>query len=179
MIDLLTSSLTILRENGFETRLIQIGASTVASFEDDTLLGFIYTFDTTDEMIHGWRAAEQSFLRAQAMRFRAAGEKAWNVYCVLLCASSGNAKEVRQIGWIEEDLERTRKLASCGVATRSDLARVLLPLLSLQQTPVLQSEKYEQRLLRRIRQIAPSVGDAVLEQNVTIGEVVRLLRENP
>jgi hypothetical protein len=178
MIDLLTASLSLLRENRFATRLTQLGSNTVVSFEDDSLLGFVNIFDTPGDMIRNWKAAEQSFLLAQATKFRTAGEKAWNVYCVLLCGAPGDAHEIRQIGWIEEDLERTRKLAACGTATRSDLSKALLPLLSLQQRPVLQSEKYEDRLRRRIKQIAPSAAEAVLEQKVTTSEVVRLLREN-
>jgi hypothetical protein len=62
MIDLMTGSLTILRENGLATRLMQLGNNTVASFEDDSILGFVYMFETPYELISGWKEAEQGFL---------------------------------------------------------------------------------------------------------------------
>lgn len=98
MIDLLTSSHSVLRENKFETRLSHLGKSTIVTFEDDSLLGFVFLFDSPGDLIENWRTAESSFLRAEAMRFRTAGEKAWNVYCVLLTSGVGNTQEFRQIG---------------------------------------------------------------------------------
>lgn len=177
MIDLLSISQGILRENSLTTRLLRLGTATIISFEDDALLGFIHLFETPAEMIENWAETEHSFLRAQATRFRAAGEKAWNVYSIFLCEMDGNSHEKRQIHWIEENLERTRKLASCGINTRADLLGALLPILTLQQRPKLDSDKFEDRLRRRVSQIAPGATDAVLEKAVNPTEVVRLLKE--
>ena len=177
MIDLLTSSLTLLRENRFATRLSQLGKNIVVTFEDDSLLGFVFIFEAPDDLIEGWRLAETTFLRAEATRFRAAGEKAWNVYCVVLCGNAGDAQQVRQIGWIEEDLERTRKIAACNITSRAELAQALLPLLTLQQRPLLQSETFEARLHRRVSKIAPRAADAVMNVAVNATEVARQLRE--
>lgn len=177
MIDLLTTSLALLRENLYATRLTQWGKDTVVMFEDESVLGFVFTFESPENLIGGWRAAETAFLRAEAVRFRAAGDKAWNVYCVLLSNGPGDAAQIRQIGWIEEDLERTRKIAACNVASRSELTQALLPLFRLQQRPLLQSETFETRLHRRVAKIAPHAAAAVLDAGVDATEAARQLRE--
>lgn len=83
----------------------------------------------------------------------------------------------REVRWIEEDLEKTRKIAACGVASREELLRALLPVLPLQYQPVLRPENVTERLESRIRNIAPTAFDFVLDQSVHPAEVVKLLGE--
>ncbi len=116
-----------------------------------------------------------SLLTRFAAGFRTAGEKAWNVYCVFLCGSAADSVQNRQVRWIEENLERTRKIAACGLASREDLLRALLPVLPLQYQPVLRAEDVTERLQTRIRTIVPRASHVVLDQAVSPAEVVRLL----
>jgi hypothetical protein len=51
--------------------------------------------------------------------------------------------QAREIKWIEENLERTRKIAGSGIADKERLIKVLLPLLPLQFQPVLDSEEFD------------------------------------
>jgi predicted RecB family nuclease len=88
-----------------------------------------------------------------------------------------NSEDARQIARIEEDLERTRKLASSGITTREELVRTLLPILPLQFQPSLQPEDVTERLRRRIRAIAPNAAQIALNEDVPVTEVVRLLGE--
>jgi hypothetical protein len=175
MIDLLATMQVVLREAGFTTRLHSVDRSTVVHFEDDTLMGFGCVFDNPNELLRRWKAMEMSLLMRSAPRLRIAGDKAWNVYCVLLCGSAADSIQNRKVQWVEEDLERTRKVAACGISSREDLIRALLPILPLQYQPVLRAEDVTQRLHRRIRDIAPRAADVALNEAVPVAEVVRLL----
>jgi hypothetical protein len=178
MIDILSSVQVLLREVGFGTRLVSAGQSPVLRFEDESLMGFVITFEDSEDMLKNWKTAEMSLLTQYASRFRQAGDKAWNVYVILLTTSAADSNHERQVRWIEEDLERTRKLASCGVTTREDLVRALLPILPLQYKPMLQTEDVSERLQRRIRSIAPKAAEVALNESVPVAEVVPLLEES-
>jgi hypothetical protein len=175
MIDVLSTIQGVLREAGFSTRLTSIDRSPIVCFEDDVLMGFGCIFEDPGGLLMRWKATETALLTRYATSLRTAGDKAWNVYCIFLCGSGADSIQDRQVRWIEEDLERTRKLAGCGVASREDLERVLLPVLPLRYQPVLQAEDVTQRLQRRIRTISPRASEVALDDAVSAAEVVRLL----
>jgi hypothetical protein len=179
MIHLLSTSLGILEESGYTVRLFRQQSLDVLRFEDDSLMGCIFDFPNPTALLSSWRDAEDGFLRANANRFRLAGEKAWNVYCVFLTALDDDERKRREIKRIEEDLNRTRKLAIAGVSNKQLLTDALLPLLSLQQKPVLETENYEERLRRRLaRTISPLVENAA-ERSSNPEDVAKILRELP
>ena len=175
MIEVLSILQVVLREAGFTTRLTSIDRAPIVCFEDDVLTGFGCVFEDPGSLITRWKATEMSLLRRYAPSLRAAGEKAWNVYCIFLCTSAADPIQNRQVRWIEEDLDRTRKVAACGLASRDDLVRALLPVLPLQYQPVLRAEDATERLRARIRTIAPRALDVVLDESVSPAEVVRFL----
>lgn len=174
MIDILSTMQVLLREAGFVTRLSSVDRSPIVCFEDDTLIGFGCVFDNPTVLLERWKSTEKSLLMRYATGIRTAGEKAWNVYCVFLSGSVADTIQNRQVRWIEEDLEHTRKLAACGLATREDLVRTLLPVLPLQYQPVLREEDVTERLATRIRSIAPRGSQVALDPTVPPSEVVRL-----
>lgn len=175
MIDVFSTLQVVLQEAGFTTRLTSIDRSSIVCFEDDVLMGFGCVFEDPSGLLTRWKATEMSFLKRYAPSFRAAGEKAWNVYCLFLCGAAGDSIQNREVRWIEEDLERTRKVAACGLASREDLLRALLPVLPLQYQPVLRPEDVTERLQTRIHTIAPRASHVVLDLAVSAAEVVRLL----
>jgi len=177
MMDLISTLQVVLREAGFMTRLRSIDRSPMVSFEDNTVMGFGCVFANPSDLLANWKATEMSLLTRYAPSLRTAGEKAWNVYCLFLCSSVADSEQNRQVRWIEEDQNRTRKIAACGVETREDLKRALLPILPLQYQPVLQVEDVTDRLRMRIRAIAPRASEVVLVESVSPAEVVRLLGE--
>lgn len=179
MIDLLSTSQILLRDADFTVRLNSVGHVPVVCFEDNALLGFCSAFEQPQELIDGWKAFEREILTRFAPSIRTAGEKAWNVYCVFLCGASADAAQKRAISWIEEDLERTRKIAGCDIASREDLVRVLLPVLPVQYQPALQHEDLTARLQRRIADIAPQAAQALLDLDISATEAARLLGERP
>lgn len=177
MIELLSAMQGVLQEAGFVTHLISVDRSSIVCFEDETLTGFGCVFDEPESLLARWRALEMSFLMRFAPDLRLAGQKAWNVYCVFLCGLAADPIHDRQVRWIEEDLDRTRKVAACGLVTREDLAKAMLPLLPIQHQPVLKAEDVTERLRTRVRSIAPKAVNVVLDETVLPGDVVRLLAE--
>jgi hypothetical protein len=175
MIDPLSNMQLVLGEAGFETRLSAIEGIKVVCFEDEVVTGFGCSFKDPTTLLAQWKSTEMSLLTRYAPSLRAAGEKAWNVYSIFLCTAPANRSQNRQVCWIEENLERTRKIVGCGLASREDVVRALLPLLPLQFRPVLGPEDVTERLQARIRTIEPRVSDVALDRSVPAMEVVRLL----
>ena len=175
MIDVLSTTQVVLQEAGFITHLTSIDRSPIVCFEDDVLLGFGCVFDNPPALLERWKAMEMALIKRFAQSIRIAGEKAWNVYFLFLCGASANPSQNREVRWIEEDLERTRKIAACGLASREELLRALMPILPLQNQPELRAEDITGRLLRRIHTIAPTAPNIVLDQSVFPSEVIRIL----
>jgi hypothetical protein len=177
MIDVLSTVQVTLNEAGFITHLTIVDQNSIVCFEDDILTGFCCIFENPEMLLASWKSLQMSLLMRYAPNLRAAGEKAWNVYCVFLCRSAVSPDHRRQVRWIEEDLERTRKITGCGLASREDVVRCLLPVLPIQHQPLIRAEDVTQRLRTRIQSIVPKASEIVLDESIAPVEVVRLLGE--
>jgi len=177
MTDLKSQLQVVLQEAGYDTWLTSTERLDTVGFEDDSVMGFACIFDSAASMLQRWREVEMMLLTRHAADLQKGGEKTWNVYSVFLCSESADEIHSREIRWIEEDLERTRKIAACGLNDRNDLVTALLPLLPLQYQPLLNREEFDltQRLRKRITTIAPAAASAALDSSVSAAEVVRLL----
>jgi hypothetical protein len=177
MMDLRSQVQILLQEANYETWLASVNTRAVIGFEDDTVMGFAYIFETVESLLEHWREVESASLTANAPSLQKAGDKTWNVYSIFLCSENGDHIQTRRVRWIEEDLERTRKIAACGVTDSEGLVVALLPLLPLQYQPVLDSENFDltQRFSKRVSDIAPDALTATLDENIPAAEVVRLL----
>lgn len=175
MSDILSMLQGVLQEAGYRTWLTPLEKRTAVCFEDDSVMGFAMLFDDPSTLLGAWRSAETAFLLQHAERIRLAGDKAWNVYAVFLTTAVGSAADGREIRSIEEDLERTRKIAASGVAQREALVAALLPLLPLQQRPILDHEDVAARFRRRVLAIAPAAAEIVLDDSVSPKDVARRL----
>lgn len=176
--DLIASTQALLQAAGYGTRVQPVAGTRVLQFEDEALMGFACEFSTSDELLEGWRPMETRLLEHHAGILRSAREKAWNVYCVFLTVEAAEENTARRVRWIEENLERTRKLTGCGASSREALQHILLPLLPLQHQAAVTPEDTTQRLLRRIKGIAPAIADIALAERVPAAEVIRQLRES-
>ena len=123
MIDILGITQALLRANDYRTRLLSFERMPLLSFEDDSVLGFCFEFDGPVALLEQWRAVETEILNRHGGRFRSAGEKSWNIYLLFLSGASADTEQRRQIRWIEENLERTRKIAACDIANGSVRSR--------------------------------------------------------
>jgi hypothetical protein len=177
VIDVLSMMQLILRDAGFNTSSLTIERSPGVLFEDDAVVGFGYVFQNSYDLLSKWKGIESAFLLRHSHSLRQAGEKAWNVYAVLLSQKAAEPSVERQVRWIEEDLDRTRKITASGIETREDLITALLPLLPIQYRPSLGKENVGERLKHRISLIAPHVAEVALDTKVPPEEVVRLMGE--
>jgi hypothetical protein len=167
----------ILQEAGYRTWLEPLDQSTAICFEDDSALGFVFIFEDVRSLLEKWQSIESALLVKHADFLRRAGEKAWNVYSVFLTDGIGDDVQQRQVRYIEENLERTRKITGCGLQAHEHVVLALLPILPIQYKPILDRENAEERLRKRVEQIAPAATEAVMDGEVAATEVVPLLRE--
>lgn len=179
MTDVVSMVQVVLENAGYQTWLVLNTQIPTVGFEDEATMGFACTFESPRSLIERWRDTEAALLARHAAQFRSAGDKAWNVYTVLLTDAHANEEERREVRWIEEDLERTRKLTATGVQLRDDVTGALLPLLPVLAKPLLAPEDARERLLRRTDTIAPQVRDALLDNSVSAGEIAIRLRSDP
>lgn len=175
MSDVLSLVQGVLQEGGYRTWLTPLGRRTAVCFEDDAVMGFVAVFDDSAAVLNSWRQSEAAFLQQYVDDIRTAGDKAWNVYSVFLAAGAADPRTTREIRAIEEDLERTRKIAATGVTYREAVVAALLPLLPLQQQPALNREEVGERFRRRVTAIAPGAADMLLNENVSPKDVARRL----
>lgn len=175
MIDLVSALQVILQAASYRTRLMELETFSVVCFEDDAIMGFACLFEVPATLLQRWRSIETALLARFAPSLREAGDKSWNVYCAFLSGAPVDAMQAREVKRIEEDIERTRKIAACNLISREDLIRAFLPILPLQYQPIIDAEEIGDRLRRRIETIAPGAVALVLDESVPPIEVVRLL----
>lgn len=177
MTEVLSTVQLVMQSAGYRTwDLVQAKIPTVG-FEDDATMGFVCAFESARQVIDSWREVEATLLSRHAAGFRVAGDKAWNVYSVFITEAPASDEERREVRWIEENLERTRKITATGVMTREDVVNSLLPLLPVMAKPLLTPEDSTQRLSNRLEKILPRFGKLVLDDAVSPAEVAERLRD--
>jgi hypothetical protein len=175
MTDVRSAVQVILQESGYRTSLVSVDGVVSVCFEDDAVLGFVCVFDEVRTLLGRWQIVETALLAQYAPRLQIAGDKAWNVYCAFLCPGDATQIEQHEIDWIEENQERTRKIAAAGVAGLEEIVNALLPVLPLQYRAAISAEDLTERLRKRIATIAPDASEAALDDKVSATEVARLL----
>jgi hypothetical protein len=164
----------ILRE--FHYSCLTFGGSTdMLLFEDENLLGAVAVFDSPDILLSNWSSVQQSFLESNAPHLRRAAEKSWNCYMVLLCPEPIAKDLESSLAVIEEDFASTRKIARCGLSTKEDVRRALLPLLPLQQV-VTVGDDMQPDLQSRLTELPPDAL-AALFGNSSPSEIAAMLLE--
>ncbi len=138
MIDILTTSAGLLKDAGFSVQSISVAGRSALVFEDTTVLGFLFTYDTPSQMIEFWARDADGVVANHQFGLRRAGQKAWNAYLVLLASSAADYRDSAGLNAIEEDLAGTRKIARANIADIADVRAALLPLLPLQSAPMLE-----------------------------------------
>lgn len=175
MTDITATVQIVLEEAGYSVWLLSLEQFTVVCFEDEAVMGFACIFSDAQTLLSRWHSLESILLNRNASRLRAAEEKAWNVYTVFLCGPEGSDEQAREIRFIDENLEKTRKIAACGLSGKESVITALLPILPIQYRPVLETENYTARLKKRIAAIAPVAGDVALNEDVSARDVAALL----
>jgi hypothetical protein len=178
MSEILHSSGGLLREAGYVTEQVSIGQQDALIFEGDTILGFLFAYDTVADLTKNWAADSDNAISAYQFGLRKSGIKAWNTYLVLLTPEPPDYARIVSLGAIEEDLGGTRKIVRAGVRDSADLGAALLPLRPLQSAPRLEAVDMKKEIRERTTELPPRVVDAFLsgaEESV----VLQVLEESP
>lgn len=164
MIDILAESARILKSAGFASKLVGVGGRQVVVFEDQTVVGFVLCYSTSEELVRDWGKDSQVVIAEHQFGLRRAGQKAWNTYLVLLALEGAREPHAAILSSIEEDLVGTRKIASAGVSDIGKLRNALLPMLPLQAAPLLGAVDISAEVRQRATELPSRIVDAFLSQ---------------
>jgi len=165
----------VLSRAGYACWRAELDSVPALGFEDTSLVGFIFEYPSAAAIVDGWRAAEEGMIKRHSRDFRRAGEKAWNVYCAFLTASSATPAECRQLRTIEEDLEQTRKLMGTSQTDEAAVSQALLPILPMTYSPQLGTFDAEARLARRLDGLVPGISNLLLNDAIEPEQVLQHL----
>ncbi len=163
-----------LRDAGFDTWTSELHGVTV--FESPSIIGFLYVFDSSEELLEAWKQRQKLALRRHSPRLRSAGEKSWNVYSVFLTCDDAPGLKAK-VERIDEDFELTRKIARSSIATKSDVELALLPLVRIRAHPLLDDTDIAQRLRSRLEEI-PDVAVSAFLGEADPATVAQILGEH-
>ena len=176
MTNLIDQASQLLESAGFDVQQVELDGTPARAFENDTLLGFVFAYDTAGELIARWRSDTDGIVKQRQFQLRAAGIKAWNTYVLLLAYKRAGYAEAVALSSIEEDLAGLRKIARAGCMHASDVLRALLPLMPLQSAPVLDAVDSKEEIRQRTTELAPRIVEAFLSAADT-HVVLQLLEE--
>lgn len=164
MIDILAKSAEVLTEAGFNTGRLSLSERKALLFEDATVVGFLIAYGNPAELIGAWDKDANRAIADHQFGLRRAGQKAWNVYVVLIAAEAADYVHSAALAAVEEDLSGTRKIARAGVGDIADLRAALLPLLPLQAAPKLEAVDIANEIRQRATELPPRAIDAFLSK---------------
>ena len=138
-----------LRSDGYSS--VRLSDPNTFAFESETTFGFVIEYDTARDLVERWQAGETGLLSRFAPALRSSGEKAWNVYTVVLTGDASSDPDVLlKITNIEENLRHTRKIPRQSIRAPADVKVALSPLLAIAAQTTLKSESFADRLARRL-----------------------------
>lgn len=178
MSEIIRSGAELLREAGYATEQVAINQREALVFEGDTVLGFLFAYETVVDLTKNWTADSDSAISAYQFGLRKSGMKAWNTYLVLLTHEFPDYARIVSLGAIEEDLGGTRKIVRAGIQDRADLGAALLPLRTLQSAPRLEAVDMKKEIRERTTELPQRAVDAFLSA-ADESIVLQVLEESP
>ena len=173
---LLHDAAAVLREAGFQTARDASGQE-ILCFEDANLVGFIAEFPSVSDLLSGWRAEQDAFLKRSASALRRDPLKAWNIYAIFLTQGTPSTEEARELFAIEEDFMATRKIARAGVLSRPELGQAIAPILPLSASAIVDQRDSEGRLRERLDTDERALFDLIREGRTDEGRIIAWLLE--
>ena len=162
MNDLITASVEILVAAGYAVERISAPTREALAFESSVCLGFVLAYDTTDQLLREWADDSKLVIGRHELSLRRAGEKAWNVYVVLISGGPKNKALQASLTELEEDLVGTRKIARDGILSTADLRSAFLALLPILSAPKLEAVDMPSEIRMRASDVDPGGIDAFL-----------------
>jgi hypothetical protein len=179
VIDMLSSSASILSEAGFSTQRASVAGREAIVFENNTTLGFVLFYDEAAELLHASSRDGEHLIKHHQFGLRRAGQKAWNTYMVFLTGGSVDHSQLAALAAIEEDLGGTRKIARADIRDPLDVREALLALLPIQAAPALDAVDMLAEIRERASEVAPRAIDAFLSTAAEDAVVLQVLEEEP
>lgn len=176
LMDITAQAQVFLRNSAFRTRELKGDDALRVFFENSSLIGFLYVFESSKDLISNWEKYQATTINKYSAALRRTGNKASNVYSVFLTHDEANAETERRIANIEEDLTQTRKIARAKVRDRDDLRDALLPLLGISVRPVIEDSDFQERLRSKLRDISDEALGGFLGE-ASPAEIVQILAE--
>ena len=162
MSDTMTLASQYLSDDGYTIGVLNTPDGPIVTFENDTILGFIFHFPDTTALVENWKQVSSTTLEFAQFALRQAGAKSWNAYLILLADAESNFAESIELEHIEENLVGTRKIARAGVEDSNKLRYALLPLLSLRNAPHLEVVDMQAEIRLRTSDLPSEVIDGFL-----------------
>lgn len=168
----------LLTRMGFAATRSSVRGREVLIFEDDSVIGFVFSYPNAQSLIAGWGNDSEAAVSAHQLVLRRAGQKAWNTYVVLLASGEASYAEMAALAAIEEDLSGTRKIARSDIKDISDVVAALLPLLPLQSAPRLDAVDMVFEIRQRATELPPRAVDAFVS-DIEVSVVLQVIEETP
>ncbi|MGX5652536.1 hypothetical protein ACWKW4_19950 [Hydrogenophaga borbori] len=168
----------LLGRMGFTAVMTTVKGREVLVFEDDSVIGFVFSYPNVRSLIASWSSDSEAAVSAHQLALRRAGQKAWNTYMVLLASGEASYADLAALAAIEEDLTGTRKIARSDVKDISDVEAALLPLLPLQSAPKLDAVDMVYEIRQRATELSPRAVDAFVS-GIDESVVLQVIEETP
>ena len=176
MTDLITDATEILVTAGYAVERISASTRETLAFENGVCLGFVFAYEATDQLLRDWADDSKRVISRYGLSLRRAGEKAWNVYVVLISQGSKSDALQASLTELEEDLIGTRKIARDGISSTADLRSAFLALLPIQSAPKLEAVDMPSEIRMRASDVGRTGIDAFLS-TADESVVLQLLEE--
>lgn len=151
----------ILRGGGYDTWEWSGGTVPLVYFENDVILGFVYLFDDSIALKNEWQKTQDEVIKKFKPNFKAAGNKAWNVYSIFLATSES---EDDTLDYIEEDFKFTRKIARTNIVTKKSIESALLSMLPIVNRPVISETDFTDNLRTNLSKINKDAAIAIINK---------------
>lgn len=161
MSNLLDNADAVLSQAGYDVQR-SARSPDLLLFENDSVLGFLFGYPTVSNLMGSWASDADAIAAERRFQLRAAGQKAWNVYLVLLAEHSTTYAEVVALSLIEEDLSGMRKIARGNVSNSIAVREALLPLIAIQARPELPPVDMPAEIRLRTTELPQEAVDAFL-----------------
>lgn len=176
MNNLLREMQRLFDEADYATVLTEVGQNKLVAFENATVLGFAFAYDSPAQLIERWDADSRAAIAEHQLGLRRAQNKAWNIYTIFLAEAPASYGQMAALNVIEENLTGTRKIARGGLADGEDLRNALLPLLPVQNAPRLDPVDMAVEIRLRTTELPSQVVDAFLS-GATASSMGQVLEE--
>jgi hypothetical protein len=165
---------TVLDAAGYTHFLVDNTDLPCIGFENDLSFGFLFCYPTTESLLQGWKNHNNQILSRYQFQLRSDGEKSWNAYSIFFWFVDSDNEKKMLLTRIEEDLSGTRKIARAVAAESDGIRSGLLPLLNIQNPPILGPVDMVEEIRARASDLPVRAVDAFLE-NAPNGEILRLM----